>query len=142
LVLKKLKSTCDNYLKDIDIQDVLQDKLYRETKEKTLFLQNRLNKLNNDFSFLYSLRLDKKINEQEFMEKSNSINEQRKAIKTEIDLLNEEVNSNNDEQLEDIKNIVERFLDEDITTEIICDLIKRIEVSKNKISIIYKFQEY
>ena len=142
MVLKKLKSTCDNYLKDIDIQDVLQDKLYRETKEKTLFLQNRLNKLNNDFSFLYSLRLDKKINEQEFMEKSNSINEQRKAIKTEIDLLNEEVNSNNDEQLEDIKNIVERFLDEDITTEIICDLIKRIEVSKNKISIIYKFQEY
>ena len=143
LVLENLKFTCDKYLKDIDIQDVLKNKLCKEIKEQILFLQDKLDKLNNDFSFLYSLRLDKRIAENEFMEKSKAINGERQAIKHELDLLNEKINVGNiDGKAEDVTNNIERFLHEDITTEIICDLIKRIEVSKNKISIIYKFQEY
>ena len=108
-------------------------------KTQTTILQKQIETLNANIDKLYMDKLSGVLSEQDFIRISKGILEQRDKIQNNLQEL--EIHSNKPKKKLDIEKIIENFIKmEQPTREILCELIDRIELTKNKELIInYNF---
>jgi DNA invertase Pin-like site-specific DNA recombinase len=146
IVLERVKKVCKDYLKTIDIDQIL-NKIPKNNggkikidKEKQL-LKNRINELVKKLDTLYDDRFKKIISIETYMRLSISVEDEIKNLKQRIEEL-ESFSAIEEDFKIDYESIIQKLINIDNPPrELLFQIIKKIEVSKNKvIEINYNFK--
>lgn len=147
LILERIKNVCKNYLKDIDIDKINkkinlnEDNKINAQKEK-LLLKDKIKELTKKIDTLYEDKFRGIISSDTYMRLSKSAEEEIKALRTredELDRIDTKDNKNN----VDYQSIIKELLNIDKPSrELLFQIIKKIEVNKDKvIEINYNFKK-
>ncbi len=134
-VLNKVKETFKKHYKEIDINKII-DKLNKSNnntiKEKQT-MQNKINELNYKTDLLYNDRLNNIISLDIYIKLSSE-------VQKEINILKQKLNNKKENNTIDYKSIIFNLVNIDNPSrELLFYFIKKIEVDRNRIILIYYY---
>ncbi len=149
-VLEYISKLYKEYIKDNKVKDNLYKRYIKNTINK---LEEQLKELNLSFeqlkfriSSLYNQRLLEKINEDEYKNRYTNLTKQRKELsekisnkENEIEYEKNRLNTLNNKK--DILKRIEKIEKKDFQNINISDVIEKIEVFKNEVTIKFTFEE-
>ena len=141
-VVNDLKRIVKRLVKE-DFYNKYQNLKVEEKKEfdELHYIEIRINEIKNQVYTLYKDKLNGTVTEEIFRDFSNSFNEEREKLTARHKILVDEQKENEAEKEKDCQKIIREIVNfEKLDKAITCQLIKRVEVDKNRdITIYYKF---
>lgn len=148
-ILEKIK---DYYMNFFDFSNMEEHIIYNKVesfnskiKKETNLLSLQIKKINSSIDELYMRRLDNKVDEYEYQEIMTQYTNEREEIKNKISEYNILKENFNDQTIFELKEVLERNNKEfcnEISQDVIKKLILKIEISKEKIEVKYRFRPF
>ena len=143
-VFENIREICNNYLDKKKLEAISQNielEPIDNMDSEIALLTKRLESENNNIDKLYMDKVNGIISEQDFLRISKTIIEQRDKIQTNLDSLQEK--NNRPKPTLNVEKVIDNFLKmEQPNREILCELIDKIELTKDKDVIInYNFEQ-
>ena len=145
-VFENIKEICNEYIDKKKLEAIssgIELEPIDNTNSEIVLLEKRLESLNNNIDKLYMDKVNSIISEQDFLRISKTIIEQRDKIQSNLYELENSHRVQSCTPTMNVEKIIDNFLKmEQPTREILCELIDKIELTKDRDLIInYNFSE-
>ena len=137
------KKICDFNKIEENVLNNKKSTMLNEIDKKVKKLLYEYNRINDNVDSLYIKKLDDEITEEEYKECMKEYNKKREDIDKKISEYNLIKNSFDEKSIKELKKIIneeKENLKNNISSELIDKLIYRIELSKSKVGVKYKFK--
>lgn len=139
VVINKLKSIIQSFDKNLEMINLAKQKLAKQklTKNKLEEYENKLSKITIEIDSMYNDKLNKILSEEDFTRIYERKKQEKQYLQNKINVIKTQANNNIGEK-EIINNLINEFKSNlTINREILCSLVDKIKIDKNKKIYIY-----